>query len=120
MSAYVTLQTCTIMADWLNVGGRHLVACASSLFEMFVCRAQRGKKRAAEEWPQQSKDGAQAAAAEDVQGKPKRKYVKSGRFVGKFNDYQKQKQARANKTGKAAGERQNKQAAGRTVEHTAV
>lgn len=85
-----------------------------------LCRAQRGKKRIAEEGPQQSKDGALAAAAEDVQGKPKRKYVKSGKFVGKFNDYQKQKQARADQTGKAAGNGQNKQATGRTVDHAAV
>lgn len=86
-------------------------------------RAQRGKKRTAEEEGQQARepvDGSQAAAAEDTQGKAKRKYVKSGRFVGKFNDYQKQKQARADQAGQASGKKRSKRTAGETIHNTAV
>lgn len=86
-------------------------------------RAQRGKKRIAEEEGQQAKepvDGCHAPAAVDTQEKPKRKYVKSGKFVGKFNDYQKQKQARANQAGQACDRRKNKRTAGIGFDNAAV
>lgn len=78
-------------------------------------RAQQGKKIAEEasEPPKSPVDGKRAADAEEVQEKPKRKYVKSGRFVGKFNDYQKQREARASQEGKA--KRQRKPTSGRSL-----
>ena len=80
-------------------------------------RAQQGKKIAEEasEPPKSPVDGKRAAVAEEVLEKPKRKYVKSGRFVGKFNDYQKQREARASQEGKATGKRQRKPTSGRSL-----
>lgn len=100
-------------ADGLRT--KHLEDCAFKPLTA-LSRAQRGKKRIAEEKGQQAIEpvgGKQAAAAEEPQEKPKRKYVKSGRFVGKFNDYQKQKQARANQAEQPSGQKRNKRTAGK-------
>ena len=104
------------------VGGRSVADYAFKLLTALF-RAQRGKKRIVEEEGQQARDpvdGHHAPAAEDTKEKPKRKYVKSGKFVGKFNDYQKQKQARTDQAGQACDRRRNKRTAGIAIDNAAV
>ena len=103
---------------------------------MVLFRARRGKKKVAEAKlppaegktppaeanhpPAEAKTPPAEAAVNgmpaDVNGaspKPKRQYVKSGKFVGKFNVRQKKKGAGANQEGKAAGKRRTKRDSGR-------
>ncbi|KAL3155661.1 hypothetical protein ABBQ32_012692 [Trebouxia sp. C0010 RCD-2024] len=74
-------------------------------------RARRGKKRGGEgKHPPAEAEVNDAAATDavEVSPKPKRKYVKSGKFIGRFNDYQRKKGTIANQDGKAGGKRRNK------------
>lgn len=81
-----------------------------------LSRARRGKKRGGEgKHPPAEAEVNDAAATDavEVSPKPKRKYVKSGKFIGRFNDYQRKKGTIANQDGKAGGKRRNKRESGR-------
>lgn len=95
--------------------------CLSSAVN--ASRSGRGKKRSAEgdgsatKAPANDKAAANdtLAAAKDPQAKGKRKYVKSGKFVGKFNSYQKQREGKSNDEGRAGSKRSRKKTAGRVT-----
>lgn len=77
------------------------------------CRSGRGKKRTAEgiRQPSDSKAGEEGLAPASPD-KPKRKYVKSGKFVGKFGSYQKQKDAKSEQQGPANGAEKQRHSTG--------
>ncbi len=107
-----------------EIFGLELLAC---------CRSGRGKKRNAEGTSKAAgsakankhdpkcevKDAPEDDPTDDPtpasQDKPKRKYVKSGKFVGKFGSYQKQKEAKTGQAEQPSSTRK-KQNAGRAMQ----
>lgn len=82
-----------------------------------MSRVGRGKKRGGEgsSVPAEAAVNNDNTAADtaEVSPKTKRKYVKSGKFVGRFNHYQRKKGTGANQEGQAGRKRRNKRDSGR-------
>ena len=108
-----------------------LIHCGASV-QLDCCRSGRGKKRKAEgmQTPRDPADGKkdmghpspasqekespayQERPSPASQEKSKRKYVKSGKFVGKYGNYQKQRESKLQQQGQADSSKRKRQNAG--------
>lgn len=116
----------------VNSACRHY--CGASV-QLDCCRSGRGKKRKAEgmQAPRNPADGkkdledpspafqekpspaSQEGPSPPSQDKSKRKYVKSGKFVGKYGNYQKQRESKLQQQGQADGSKKKRQNTGQLV-----